>query len=143
LLETCFLGTNQRRHPSYPVVDEHGDLLGVVTRANLLEEWVVAWLRRTDRIQALEASPVITYDLINREPITIYPLESARGAAERMAEQGVGRLVVVSPDNPRKPIAIVTRSDLLKPRARMVEAENRRERILNGFAFRRKTSAPS
>jgi hypothetical protein len=45
--------------------------------------------------------------------------------------------VVVDPESPGKPIAIVTRSDLLKPRARAVEAENRRERVLRGFSFRR------
>ena len=83
--------------------------------ANLLEEWVVASLHGTAQIRAIEASPVITYDLINRDPITVFPWESARGAAERMAEHKVGRLVVVDPENPSKPISIVTRSDLLKP----------------------------
>jgi len=56
-----------------------------------------------------------------------------------LAEHKVGRLVVVDPENPRKPISIVTRSDLLKPRARAVETENRRERVLGGkLTFRRK-----
>ena len=48
-----------------------------------------------------------------------------------MAENGVGRLPVVSPDDPRV-IGIVTRSDLLKPRAQTVEEEGRRERLLRG-----------
>jgi H+/Cl- antiporter ClcA len=139
LLENYFLGSSDKRHPSYPVVDETGNLLGVITRANLLEEWVVAGLQRPDQMRVIEVGPVITYDLITREPITIYPWESARGAAERMAEHGVGRLVVVDPESPSKPIAVVTRSDLLKPRARFVEAENRRERVLSGFSFRRKS----
>jgi H+/Cl- antiporter ClcA len=137
LLEDYFQGGSRRRHQSYPVVDDGGNLLGVITRANLLDEWVVAGLRRTDQTQAIDLGPFITYDLIDREPITAYAWESARGAAERMAEHGVGRLVVVDPESPGKPIAIVTRSDLLKPRARAVEAENRRERVLHGFSFRR------
>ncbi len=138
LLEDYFLAAGETRHPSYPVVDESGNLLGVVTRANLLDEWVVARLQRTEQTGAIHPGAVNTYDLIDREPITAYAWESARGAAERMAEYGVGRLVVVDPDNPSKPIAIVTRSDLLKPRARTVEAENRRERVLRGFSLRRK-----
>ena len=60
---------------------------------------------------------IIAYDLIHREPITVLPWESCRTAAERMAEAGVGRLPVVSPEEPRKVIGMVTRSDLLKPRA--------------------------
>ena len=58
------------------------------------------------------------------------PWESCRTAAERMAENGVGRLPVVSPDDPSKVIGIVTRSDLLKPRAKTVEEEMRRERLI-------------
>src|SRR5262249_58556815 len=75
-------------------------------------------------------APIITYDLIHREPITIFPWESCRTAAERMAESGVGRLPVVSPDDPSKVVGIVTRSDLLKARAKVVEEEMRRERLI-------------
>ncbi len=62
------------------------------------------------------------------------------GAAERMAEHGVGRLVVVDPENPSKPISIVTRSDLLKPRPRPSKRKIGESRLsFNGFSFRRKT----
>jgi signal-transduction protein with cAMP-binding, CBS, and nucleotidyltransferase domain len=94
-------------------------------------------------MRVIEVVPVITYDLITREPITCFPWESARKAAERMAEHGVGRLVVVDPLTPNKPISIVTRSDLLKPRARVVESENRRERVIGGnLSFRRNRPRP-
>jgi hypothetical protein len=46
-----------------------------------------------------------------------------------MAAAGVGRLPVVDPDNPRRPVGILTRSDVLKPRAQMVEEEVKRERF--------------
>ena len=46
-----------------------------------------------------------------------------------MAEASVGRLIVVADDNPQKMIGLVTRSDLLKPRAREVEEEIKRERF--------------
>ena len=135
LLDQYFLGGGDKRHPSYPVVDEKGELQGVLTRTNLLEEWVVGALGRGDS-GSNSTGPVIAFDLIHREPITAFPWESARVAAERMAEHGVGRLVVVDPDCPTRPVGIVTRSDLLKPRARMVEAEGRRERVIGkGFRF--------
>ncbi len=59
LVEDYFLGKSDRRHPSYPVVDENENLLGVITRANLLEEWVVAfvaWDRESGRSRHLPLS---------------------------------------------------------------------------------------
>jgi H+/Cl- antiporter ClcA len=127
LLRQYFLGNDRRPHQAYPVVDKAGRILGVVTRTNLLEDWIAAGLGDGG---APGLDPIITYDLIHREPITAYPWESCRAAAERMAENSVGRLPVVSPDDPGKVIGIVTRSDLLKPRAKTVEEEMRRERLI-------------
>jgi CBS domain-containing protein len=126
LLRRYFQG-GLSKHQAYPVVGPEGGLMGVITRTNLLEEWVSADL-------AAEADPahslIITFDLIQRPPVTVYPWESCRVAAERMASHGVGRLPVVSPDDARKVVGIVTRSDLLKARARQVEEEARRERFI-------------
>ncbi len=130
LLRQYFLGSGQRPHQAYPVVDEAGRIMGVVTRTNLLEDWIAAALNDVDGHTQDGLEFIITYDLIHREAITVYPWESCRTAAERMAENGVGRLPVVSPDDPRKVIGIVTRSDLLKPRAKSVEEEMRRERLI-------------
>ncbi|HZT83229.1 MAG TPA: chloride channel protein [Gemmataceae bacterium] len=136
LLTGYFLGGPGQRHQGYPVVDASGNLLGVVTRTNLLEEWIVRAL--AGPADGVAEGPIIAYDLILREPIVVYPWESCRTAAERMAEAKVGRLPVVEPADPRKVIGIVTRSDLLKPRARSVEEEMRRERAL---AARRQAAA--
>jgi H+/Cl- antiporter ClcA len=130
LLRQYFLGNGKRPHQAYPVVDESGRLLGVVTRTNLLEDWMAAALADGNGQGPPGLDPIITYDLIHREPITVYPWESCRTAAERMAENGVGRLPVVSPDDPTKVVGIVTRSDLLKPRAKTVEEEMLRERLI-------------
>ena len=69
-------------------------------------------------------------DLVHRTPVTALPWESCRTAAERMAETGVGRIAVVSPDGGRKVVGIVTRSDLLKPRGDTVEQESKREKFI-------------
>jgi CBS domain-containing protein len=130
LLRQYVLGGGKRPHQAYPVVDEAGRLLGVVTRTNLLEDWIAAAPADTDGEGTPGLDPIITYDLIHRAPITAYPWESCRAAAERMAENGVGRLPVVSPEDSGKVIGIVTRSDLLKPRAKTVEEEVRRERLI-------------
>jgi CBS domain-containing protein len=105
------------------------DLVGMVTRSNLLETWGTAAMK-TGRDGVTDAHPIITYDLIDREPITVNPWESCRTAAERMAQARVGRLPVVEPHHRTRVIGMVTRSDLLKPRARHVEEEVQRERFL-------------
>jgi chloride channel protein, CIC family len=130
LLNRYFLAHGPGRHQGYPVVDDTGKLLGMITRANLLEHWVAAALQGVRDAAPSAHDPIIAYDLVAREPITAFPWESCRTAAERMAQNGVGRLPIVSPDDPQRVIGIVTRSDLLKPRARLAEEEMRRERFI-------------
>jgi H+/Cl- antiporter ClcA len=130
LLRQCFQGHGQQQHQGYPVVDAEGRLLGVVTRSNLLQDWVVRSLGAEENGEGT-AGPIVAYDLIGSEPITAVPWESCRMAAERMAAAGVGRLPVVAPEDPRKVIGMVTRSDLLKPRARAVEEEAMRRRYID------------
>jgi H+/Cl- antiporter ClcA len=140
LLRKYFQGSGSLKHQGYPVVDPAGNLLGVVTRRCLLEDWVVAALNKTAPDGGQVAGHIVAYDLIAREPITAQAWESCRTAAERMAQTGVGRLVIVADDNPRKVVGMVTRSDLLKPRARHVEEEATRARFIDlGMASARQT----
>src|SRR5262249_21674510 len=77
------------------------------------------------------AEPIVAFDLLHAEPITAFPWESCRTAAERMAQTGVGRLPVVTKEEPWRVVGIITRSDLLKPRARVVEEEETRQRFIH------------
>lgn len=130
LVSRYFLGGSTQKHQGYPVVDDNGRLLGVVTKSDLLDEWMLQLMngRRPDEIYT---ENIITYDLVNRTAITAFPWESCRTAAERMARLGVGRLPVVDPDDPLVIVGIITRSDLLKSRARMADEESRRERFIS------------
>lgn len=113
------------RHQGYPVIDDVGAVIGVVTRTNLL-------LRSAE-----SQTGMLVGDLVDRPPVVVRSWETCRAAAERMAEVGVGRLPVISGDGQKRLVGIVTRSDLLKPRARRVEEELLRER----FFGRRATGA--
>ncbi|HLU50468.1 MAG TPA: chloride channel protein, partial [Planctomycetota bacterium] len=128
LIEKHFLGTSGEKHQGFPVVDDAGKLLGIVTKSSLLEDWFAISGPRGSGGVAI--APIIAYDLIGEAPITALPWESCRTAAERMAHAHVGRLVVVAPDDPRKICGILTRSDLLKARSRLLEEELTRERFL-------------
>src|SRR5262249_32227988 len=128
LVRDYFLGTGAYRHQGYPVVGADGGLVGVVTKSDLLQEWLGPLLLGDEG--GLETGPVITYDVARRSPITILPRESCRTAAERMASANVGRLLVVSRDDPKRLLGLITRSDLLKARARALEEESERERFI-------------
>ncbi|HEX6533234.1 MAG TPA: chloride channel protein [Gemmatimonadaceae bacterium] len=101
-------------HQGFPVVDDEGRLLGVVTRRNLLN---------------LELDfDTLVRDLITRPPVVIYETNTAREAADHMVREQVGRLPVVMRDQPTKVVGIVTRSDLLAAHARRLAEEQRYSR---------------
>lgn len=129
LIEDYFFKAGGRKHQSYPVVDKEERLIGMIARSNMLEQWISA--NNGNGTEPREVSDhIIAFDLIEREPITIYPWESCRVAAERMAQARVGRLPVVDHETPHKLVGIITRSDLLKPREIVAEEEGKREKFI-------------
>ncbi|MHB2020570.1 MAG: chloride channel protein [Candidatus Xenobia bacterium] len=108
---------NHHKHQGYPVVDEQGKLLGVVTRTNVLEHD--------------GATDQAVSDLMETHVLTIPPDATCREAAEEMARHGVGRLMVVDPEKPDVLLGILTRSDLIKARQNRVMEENQREQFID------------
>ena len=105
------------QHQGFPVVNKRGDLVGVVTRRDLLDLDI--------EITALVG------DLVKRPAVVIYDDSSAREAADHMVHERVGRLPVVSRANPRRVIGIVSRSDLLEAHERRLHAHHRVERTID------------
>ncbi|HEU4828075.1 MAG TPA: chloride channel protein [Gemmatimonadales bacterium] len=113
----------EQRHQGFPVVDDAGELVGVLTLRDLGDRSVDPSLRLRE--------------LIRRPPVTIYEGDTARDAADRMVRERVGRLPVVSRDAPRVVLGVITRSDLLESHARRIEAAERAERSLS-FSWSRR-----
>jgi H+/Cl- antiporter ClcA/predicted transcriptional regulator len=94
-------------HQGFPIVDGEGRLAGVLTRKDFMHARPDARLR----------------ELIRRPSAVIYPDMSLRDAADHMVQEDVGRLPVVSRDDPSRPIGFITRSDLLRAHERRLEEE--------------------
>lgn len=122
---------HRRRISGVPVVDEQGRVAGVVSEADLLlkEEWAGrdahARLleRRASRVARAKAAAMSAEQLMTAPAVTVGPDASVAEAARIMHQRGVKRLVVV--DAERRPVGVVTRSDLLRVFLRPDEAIRR------------------
>jgi CBS domain-containing protein len=107
-------GAGGATHQGFPVIDEEGRLIGVVTRRDLLDP--VA-----DDMKSVR-------DVISRPPVVVYGDSTLRDAADQMVLEHVGRVVVVERGSPRKLVGIVSRSDLLSAHATRLDAAHRTHR---------------
>lgn len=86
-------------HQGYPVVDERGVTVGVVTRRDLMKPEVPI------------DQKIIS--IIRRPPLFVYEDCTARQAVDHMVNHDVGRLAVIRRSQPNQLVGIVTRSDVL------------------------------
>jgi len=107
-------GAGGATHQAFPVVDNKGLLLGVVTRRDLME------MPRSSHQRVRDA--------LRRTPVVVYEDSTLRDAADQMVLADVGRLPVVRRGAARQLLGIVTRSDLLAAHAPRLDAANRRTR---------------
>jgi H+/Cl- antiporter ClcA/CBS domain-containing protein len=127
------LHVNPERGPQrlYPIVDDLGALTGVVTRVDLQR---LVDLAQDGRHPSLDT-------IVRRTPTVASPDEPLRVIVQRMAETGLTHFPVVEPGS-RRVLGMIGLDDLLKARARNLDAERRRERVLDvrllfPLAFRR------
>jgi CBS domain-containing protein len=95
-------------HQGFPVIDANGELVGVVTRRDLID------LEHDDER--------LVGQLLKRPPVVVFEDNTLREAADHMVHESVGRLAVVTREQPRVVVGIVSRSDLLDAHRHRLDA---------------------
>jgi len=127
-IEFFAAGNGDRAHGGYPVVDDAGKVVGVVTRGDLIA------------IEPSSSDETLS-EVMSAPPIVASLDEPAARVAERMAVAGVGRVPVVNRDG--RLAGIVSRRDLLGARARAADLERTRERVFDPARLSRHQRSPN
>jgi CBS domain-containing protein len=125
-LLASFTGEDMVR-PLFYVVDSAKKLVGVITRSNL-EAWMFGHV--PDSAKSHRGPIPATLGEVAREAVVADADEPLRFTIARMAQTGKTWLPVVAHHDPREIVGEITLADTLKARARHLEEEQRRERVL-------------
>ena len=110
----------------YPVLDDAGRLVGLITRQLLLG----ATLRLASQLHAL------IDDLMVRDPVVGFADMTLRELANLMAERQVSSVPIVDRGDMSKVLSVMAMDQVLEARLRDVDEEHKSERILNFLHFR-------
>ncbi len=105
------------RHQGLLIVDENEDLIGVITRSDVINNLDSDDLENLSVLDAGSSSPKVAY-----------PDELVAEATERMASNQIGRLPVVERRNPKKILGYLGRASILEGRTRYFKEESQQER---------------
>ncbi len=100
-----------------PIVDEAGELMGIITRSDLM--------------RAMEAEGGRDATVLaagTRDLVVGYPDELIRDAVSRMLGHDIGRLPIVDRHDRRRLLGYLGRAGVMRARVRIYEEENLRER---------------
>jgi len=96
----CFV--RDKKHTCFPVVDNEGNLTGIISFQNFRELLGREKLKEDLKVKDIKTSPVIT----------IYPEDTLEKAMEKMRFHNIERLPVVDPNNPKKLVGFLSQRDI-------------------------------
>lgn len=92
------------RHTGYPVINDAGDVVGLISYAELHEAYAS---------RDLPQQGILVHDLMRHSFAAAFPDQSLTEALREMQHQNTDRVLVLEPANPKKVIGIITRGDIL------------------------------
>ncbi len=95
------------------IVDKSGMLAGIITRGDILRV-----------LEQSKEEPVTVLEAGNRAPLVAYPDELVHEALDNMLQNDVGRLPVVSREDPRKLVGYLGRAAILEARMKRLHEES-------------------
>jgi CBS domain-containing protein len=113
IAEVVAFFSEEALHRSYPVVDERGQLLGLVARTDALR-----WKQEGGLRMAGHLADVLS----DASTLVAHPETPCGAVADMMVESGTGRVPIVDPDT-RQVVGILSRQDLLKVRSTQKRGE--------------------
>ncbi|MFC1755581.1 chloride channel protein [Thermoproteota archaeon] len=90
----------EHHHMGYPVIDG-GELMGIITVSDI------------QKIPHQTRSRVTIGEAATKNVIVVYPDETVHIAEDKIYENKIGRLPVVSRDDPKKIVGIISRTDII------------------------------
>ena len=93
---------NETEHLGFPVVNEKGELVGIVTYEDVI------------KVGPEERPKMKVEDIETRKLIVAYPNETLDAVLRKIVLHDISRLPVVDPKNPKKLLGIITRYDIAK-----------------------------
>ena len=108
------------RRQGMPVVDDGGQLVGIITRGDVLRA-----------IEEGADTDTTVLDAGSRQLVVAYPDELLHEAVTKMLRNDIGRLPVVSREDPRRLVGYLGRASVMAARLRRLEEEHVREQGLS------------
>ncbi len=91
----------RHHHMGYPVVNEGGELIGIVTFEDIM------------KVPKDKRSEVPVDQIARKKLVTAHLNDSVLEAFEKMIEHEIGRLLIVDSKNPKKLRGVLTRTDII------------------------------
>ena len=111
-----------RRH-AWPLVDDNGALVGMLTRGDLLSS-----IDREDADDAENGNDPCVLEIGSRDLVVAYADDVLQDAVDAMIRAGVARLPVVRRDDPTRLVGMVSRDGLAAAYRAVLDEEHLRER---------------
>ncbi|MBI4301831.1 MAG: chloride channel protein [Chloroflexi bacterium] len=93
---------DSEEYHAFPVIDESGDLVGIVTESDVAEAM-------SDDTSSAKVGDIATTSLI-----VVHPDQSLHEASNLLAKNDIGRLLVVSRDKPQRLLGLLRRHDIIR-----------------------------